>query len=144
MTREESEIRALLEERVQATRAKDTEAAVRPYAHDVVNLTLAPPLAQRGSEATDPEGIRQWFATWDGPIGLEFSEISIRVEDSIVFAFGLVHMSGKRAEGADTDVWARSTVCFEKRGCEWKIVHEQTSFPMRMDGSEKAATGLRP
>lgn len=49
MTREESEIRALLEERVQATRAKDAEGAVRPYAHDIVNFDLAPPLAQRGS-----------------------------------------------------------------------------------------------
>ena len=38
----------------------------------------------------------------------------------------------------------RSTVCLKKDETEWEIVHEHTSFPMRMDGSEKAATTLKP
>jgi hypothetical protein len=44
-----------LDQRAHAVRAKDAEAAVRPYASDAVNFDLAPPLAHRGAEAKNPE-----------------------------------------------------------------------------------------
>lgn len=144
MEKNEAAIRSLLEERAQATREKDAELVVRWFAEDIVNFDLAPPLAQRGQEVTNPEAARQWFATWDGPIGIELTDLSIRFERNIAFCHGFVHMAGKRTDGQRTDVWARSTVCLEQRSGQWKIVHEHTSFPMLMDGSEKAATELKP
>ena len=76
-------------------------------------------------------------------MGQELSETTVRIEGALAFAFGFVHMTGMRTDASHTDVWARSTVCLEKRGAEWKV-HEHTSFPMLMDGSEKAATKLKP
>ena len=133
---DEAEIRSLLEQRARAIRDKDAEAAVRSYAEDAVNFDLAPPLAQRGKGATDPEQQRQWFATWQGPIGLRLSDTTVRVEGNTAFAFGFVHMTGKRTDGSHTDVWARSTVCLEKRGTGWKIVHRPHLVP-DADGRER-------
>jgi ketosteroid isomerase-like protein len=42
------------------------------------------------------------------------------------------------------DVWARQTLCFERLGGTWKIVHEHISVPFYMDGSVKAAVDLKP
>lgn len=41
MTTDAVEIRSLLDQRAHAVRAKDAEAAVRPYAPDAVNFDLA-------------------------------------------------------------------------------------------------------
>ena len=141
---DEAMIHSLLEERAEATRAKDAKAAVKAYAEDVVNFDLAPPLAQRGKEATDPAIAQQRFDTWGGPIGVELKDVSVRVEGDIAFAYGFIHLLGKRTNGERTDAWARSTVCLQRRSGTWKIVHEHTSFPMMMDGSSKAATNLKP
>ena len=67
VTKDAAEIRSLLEQRAHAVRAKDAEAAVRPYASEVVNFDLAPPLAQRGEEMTNPARIGHWLETWSGP-----------------------------------------------------------------------------
>jgi ketosteroid isomerase-like protein len=88
MTSDAAEIRSLLEQRAHAVRAKDAEAAVRPYASEVVNFDLDPPLAQRGSEVTNAERIHQWLATWSGPVGLQLSETTARIEGRMAFALG--------------------------------------------------------
>ena len=143
MLDDEIAIRSLLEARALATRDKDAGAAAEPLAGDIVNYDIAPPLEQRGAR-TIADGLREWFDSWDGPVGLELGDLTVRAEGGIAFAYGLVHLTGKRADGSRTDVWTRSTVCLERRGGEWKIVHEHGSIPMYMDGSEKAATDLKP
>ena len=55
-----------------------------------------------------------------------------------------IHMAGKRTDGSYTDMWARFTTCLERRAGAWMIVHEHQSFPTMMDGSGKAASGLKP
>jgi len=141
---DETAIRKRLEERALAIGAKDARAALRYYSDDVVNFDLAPPLAQRGREATDPAELQGWFDTWDGPIGLEFDQLDVRAAGDLAFAFGLLHMTGKRTDGSDTDIWARFTACLERRSGAWMIVHEHQSFPTMMDGSGKSASDLRP
>ena len=141
---DETAIRTQFEERARALYNKDAKAAVRHYADDIVNFDLAPPLAQRGREATDPAVLQGWFDSWDWPIGMAFEQVQVRVAGDLAFAFGFLHMTGGRTDGSLTDVWARFTVCLERRGDEWKIVHEHQSFPTKMDGSEKSASDLKP
>ena len=141
---DETAIRTQLDERARALYNKDAEAAVRHYAGDIVNFDLAPPLAQRGHEATDPAVLQGWFDSWDGPIGIVFEQVDIRAAGDLAFAFGFLHLTGNRTDGSQTDVWARFTLCLERRGDEWKIVHEHQSFPTKMDGSEKSASDLKP
>ena len=68
---DEAEIRNLLEARARCIHDKDAEGALRFYADDIVNFDLAPPLAYRGADALNPAGLREWFDTWDGPIGMD-------------------------------------------------------------------------
>lgn len=141
---DEAEIRKLLKERLQSFSDKNAEAAVGYYTDDVVNFDLAPPLAYRGRDATDPAELKGWFDTWDGPIGLELDQLEIRVASDLALAFGFLHMTGRRTDGSDTDVWARITLGLERHSGRWKIVHEHQSFPTRMDGSGMSASDLRP
>lgn len=120
---------------VRGRRRKDADAFVRPFADDVVNYDLAPPLAQRGKEATDPTGMREWYATWDGPIRTELGDLTIRTSGELAFCHDHFHMSGKRTDGKHTDTWARSTVCQEKRSGTW-----WSEKPVRKPG----ATSLSP
>lgn len=140
----EAEIKAVVDARVAAVAAKNAEASVEHYAPDVVLFDLAPPLAQPPSQAVDPALARQWFATWDGPIAVEVRDLVVRANGALAFACGLLHMSGKRTDGSDGDFWSRTTICLERQGGAWRILHEHNSFPMRMDGSRRAATELHP
>ena len=137
-------IRKLLEQRARLIGEKNAEGAVRFYADDVVNFDLAPPLAYRGRDATDPGELQRWFDTWQGPIGMTFDQLDIRVSGDLAFAFGFLHMTGRRTDRSVTDAWARVTVGLERRSGEWRIVHEHQSFPTRMDGSGKSASDLKP
>lgn len=141
---DETSIKQRLEERAQVMGNKDAKGAVQFYSLDVVNFDLAPPLAHRGHEATDPASLQGWFDTWEGPIGFEFDQLDVRVYGELGLAFGFLHMTGKRTDGSDTDVWARFTVGLERRSGQWMIVHEHQSFPTMMDGSGKSASHLRP
>lgn len=140
----ESEISAVLEARGAAVAAKDAEASVKHYAPDVVLFDLAPPLAQPASQAGDPAQAQRWFATWDGPISVEVRDLVVRANGDLAFAFGLLHLSGKRTDGSEADFWSRTTTCLERQGDAWRILHEHNSFPMLMDGSGRAATDLQP
>ena len=60
---DEAEIRMLLDERARITGERNAEAAVRYYSEDSVNFDLAPPLAYRGREASDPAKLQDWFDT---------------------------------------------------------------------------------
>ena len=141
---DKAEIRNLLESRARCVHDKNAEGTLRFYAENVVNFDLAPPLASRGAEATDPTELQKWFDTWDGPIGLTLDQLEIRTANELGLAFGFLHLTGRRTDGSDTDVWARITVGLERQSGGWKIIHEHQSFPTMMDGTEKSATGLQP
>ena len=57
------------------------------------------------------------------------------------------HSEPGRKKGADHDVdfWMRETLCLARDNeAGWKIVHEHTSVPFSMDGSNRAAFDLEP
>ena len=139
-----AQIRALLEGQVSAIRAKDTDAALAPYAPELVRFDLAPPLATAGPQALDRADLEGWFATWDGPIGFELRDLAISVGGDLAFCHGFVRISGTKIGGEWNDVWARLTVCLRRIGSTWRIVHEHTSVPFYMDGSLRAAVDLQP
>ena len=78
---EEAAIRELLNTRARALHDKDAEQ-VLGYTPDIVNFDLAPPLAQRGREATEPAFLQSWFGTWKGPIGIIFDPAQVAPAES--------------------------------------------------------------
>lgn len=141
---DEFEIYALLADRAEAIRAKDIQGSIAAYAPDVLKFDLAPPLACAGPQAVDHDGLEYWYGTWRGPIGYELRDLTIAASADVAFSHSLNHLTGTRADGADTDLWFRETVCLRKTSGTWKITHEHNSVPLYMDGTGNAATDLKP
>lgn len=139
---EEADIKALLDARLAGLETKDAKASLRGLGSEIVLFDLAPPLAISGDQAVDPVRVKQWFDTWDGPITTEMRDLMVRANGHLAFAHALIRMSGARKDSVPGDFWFRSTICLERKGGAWRIVHEHNSFPMLMDGSGKSATEL--
>src|SRR5260370_11419419 len=67
-SKDEADIRALLETIDKAHHNKDAAGIVAPYAQDAAVCDLAPPLCHRGMNL---QAKQAWLDTWQGPIGRE-------------------------------------------------------------------------
>jgi ketosteroid isomerase-like protein len=141
-TREEADIRALIESFDKAYHNKDAAAIVGPYAQDAVVCDLAPPLFHRGM---DLQAKQAWLDTWEGPIERESRDFNITVSGDFAFCHGFYRLGGTpKAAGRPISFWMRATVCLRRDGGAWRIVHEHTSVPFYMDGSLRPAFDLQP
>ena len=140
-SKDEAEIRALVEAIHKAHHGKNAAAIVAPYARDAIIFDLAPPLAHRGF---DRQELEAWLDTWEGPLDIEARDFSVTVSGDLAFCHGLYRLSGTKVGGGPAIVWMRATVCLRRSGGAWKIVHEHTSVPFYMDGSYRAAVDLEP
>ena len=137
-------IQAVLNDCAAAITAKDAPRLVAHYTPDVVSYSLAPPLRSAGEQVRDPAGSEGWFQTWDGPIGYDVSDRVIEVGGDIAFGHGLTHLTGTKTDGAQVDLWFRSTVGLRRTAAGWQITHEHDSTPFYMDGSHGPPTVRRP
>src|SRR5688500_2338116 len=111
MTSNDSEVRALLDERVEACRAKDIDRLMALYAPGIVYYDVVPPIQFAGSDDVRRNFVR-WFDEYEGPIGLETHELDIATSGDVAFAHMLHLDSGTRKPGRpEGAVWVRSTVC---------------------------------
>lgn len=127
-TRNESEVRALLDSRVDACQKKDIDRLMSLYAPDIVYFDVVQPLQFVGDGEVRRNFVR-WFDEYDGPIGLETHELNVAVEGDVAFAHMLHLDTGTRKNGVEGAVWVRSTVCCRRSGDTWRITHEHISMP---------------
>jgi PhnB protein len=133
-------VRSVIEARAAALRSKDVQALSRTGTPDITVFSLAPPLVATGGF----KGTERWFSSWDGPMGYELRDLEVVVGDSVAFAHALAHMSGRRTDGGETDLWFRLTLGLEKRKGAWRVSHEHQSTPFETDGSFRASVHLKP
>lgn len=142
-SRDDTEIRQLIDGWTRAVRAKDVNGVTSYYAPDIVSFDLAPPLQYRGADALR-KSLAEWFLTFRGPVGYELRDLSIAVGDSVAFYHSLNRISGARTTGEETDVWVRGTVCFRRIEGRWTVTHEHLSVPFEMEPPFKASLDLKP
>jgi ketosteroid isomerase-like protein len=141
-TRDDADIRALIETVHKARHNKDAAAIVAPYARDAIVFNLAPPLSHHGM---DLEEKKAWLDTWEGPIDFVSNDLNITVSGEFAFCHGFYRLGGTpKAAGRPSSFWMRATVCLHRDGGAWSIVHEHTSVPFYMDGSLRPAFDLKP
>lgn len=128
MDANDSEIKVLLDSRVEACRAKDIDRLMSLYSPDIVYFDVVPPLQFTGS-ADVRRNFARWFDEYDGAIGLETHDLNISTSADIAFASMLHVDSGTRNNGIEGAVWLRSTVCCERSRGMWLITHEHISIP---------------
>jgi ketosteroid isomerase-like protein len=138
------QVRALLEARVEALRAKDARRFVAAFDSSIVKFNLAPPLRDSGPTVLDPAGLQWWLDTWDGDLLVDLAELTITVDGSVAFCHCLEHIRGTRTDGEHADMWTRSTLGLRKIDGAWKITHEHNSAPFYMDGEGRPALDLQP
>lgn len=125
------EIKTLYADMTNALRNKDVAGATSSFADKSVMFLLAPPLRFRtGDESEGANGLEEWFDSFENNIGLEFSELEVMAGDRVAFLHCLVHLTGKRTDGTDTDVWYRETLGLINTVGQWKITHQHQSVPM--------------
>ena len=139
---DKSAILAVIDSMTSARYEKNSEAIAAPYASNAAVFSLAPPLVHHGIDIAETQ---EWLDTWNGPIQIETRDFQIAVAEDIAFCYGYMRMTGNK-KGVDQTVsfWMRETLCLERSGNSWRIVHEHTSVPFYMDGSLRPAFDLQP
>lgn len=141
-TQDKADVLDLIARMTKARYDKNASAIAAPYAQDAAIFNLAPPLVHCGINLAETQA---WLDTWRGPITIEPRDFVVTVSADMAFAHGYMRMQGRK-QGADHDVnfWMRETLCLERTGDGWKIVHEHTSVPFYMDATTRPAFDLEP
>jgi uncharacterized protein (TIGR02246 family) len=138
----EAEIRAIMQERIAAVRAKDAAALVAHHAPDVVSYDLLEPLESRGVDKVRQRA-EQWFDGYDGPMAYEILGLQVVAAFDVAYCYGLHHVGGTTKDGKKIDMHWRATQGFQRIDGKWRIVHEHGSVPFDMK-SGKVSFDLKP
>jgi PhnB protein len=131
----EAQIRSVVDSWARAIRAKDAAGVVAHWTPDLVQFDLAPPLRTVGD---DPQGLKDWFASWRDQIGFAITELRVTASEDVAFCHALVHLTGSRTDGSESDVWFRDTLGLRKAGGVWKIATATNPCPCTwMEASER-------
>ncbi|WP_280494132.1 YybH family protein [Nocardia asiatica] len=125
---DETAIRHIIDEWVEAFREKSVARIVATHAADIVSFDILPPLRYIGIE----NYLEPWhdtFAAFDGPIAQEIHDLDIAVGGDVAFSHSLNRMTGTYHDGRTADFWFRSTTCYRKIDGRWLVVHHHTSAP---------------
>jgi ketosteroid isomerase-like protein len=139
---DESQISKLMDDRIQAVRARDVNGAMSNLAPNILSFDVVNPLQHIGSD-TSRKRAEEWFSSFQGPIGYEIRDRSITAGSDVAFSHGLSHVSATRADGGQLDMWWRTTLCFRKIDGNWMVTHEHNSVPFDMN-TGKASLDLQP
>lgn len=139
---DEAQIRALVEDKSKAVRAKDSDGATANYAPDVLSFDVINPLQYIGAAAIRKR-LGEWFSSFEGSIGFEIRDLSITAGDTAAFSHSLNHVSATKTDGVKLDMWWRETACYRKVDGKWLITHQHSSVPFDMENG-KASLDLKP
>ena len=131
-----------MDKRVRAVRTKDINAAISSLAPDILSFDVVNPLQHTGADASKKRA-KEWFSSFEGPIGYEIRDLTITAGDDVAFSHGLSHVSATRTDGGQLNMWWRTTVCFRKIAGKWMVTHEHNSVPFDVE-TGKASLDLKP
>jgi uncharacterized protein (TIGR02246 family) len=141
---DELAIRALVDERVTAMRSGDASTLTGTYAPGAVVFNLAPPLVQPPESARDVAQLQAWFDDKGGSVWAEVRDVRVTVDGDLALCTSLQSMGAPPDSPQPFAFWFRSTLGLRRLDGRWRIIHEHTSTPFHMDGSNRAATDLQP
>lgn len=139
---DEAQLRALIDARVNAVRAKDIDGLMSNHAPDVMMFDVLNPLRYTGAE-TVRERAAEWFSWYQGPIGYEIRDLEITTGETVAFCHYLYRVSGTMTNERKVDMWVRATIGFHKLDGKWMATHEHNSVPFDAE-SGKASVNLKP
>src|SRR5262245_21904317 len=109
----ESAIRTVIDQRINAVRNKDVDAAIANAAADVVLCDVADPLQRKGLDGARARA-EEWFASFDGPIDFSVVYLTVAAGDEVGFCHRLAHVNATQSTGDKLDMYWRVTLCLRK------------------------------
>jgi ketosteroid isomerase-like protein len=140
----EAEVRQLLDRWAKAFHAKDLNGIMSIYepGQALVSYDIVPPLQYTGFEAYKKD-YREFLDQFQGPIDIEYRDLSIIASDTVAFSRGLERMTGTLKNGQKFNAWVRFTEGYRKTSGHWLAIHDHISVPVDLD-TGKAALDLKP
>jgi len=124
----EQELRALVDERVQAVRSRNIATLAARPVDDVITFDVLPPLNSRGSHAT-VDHLQQWFDGYAGPIDYTVRDVQVSANDELGFCSFLYHVGGTLKTGDSVNMW--DALLAVGRADANKLQVRQTALPDR-------------
>jgi uncharacterized protein (TIGR02246 family) len=127
-SKDETEIRELIENWARAVRKKDLDGILKHHSPDILMFDVPPPIQSKGIEAYK----KTWdlFFPWAKDSGVfDIVELTITAGEDVAFAAALMRCAGTEANGDKTELDFRLTVGLRKIGGGWIVTHEHHSLP---------------
>jgi ketosteroid isomerase-like protein len=127
-TKDEIEIRNLVENWASAVRRKDLAAILLHHSPNMLMFDVPPPLGSKGLEAY--KGTWKLFFSWaHDPVVFDVKEMSITAGDDVAFVTALMRCAGTEVNGDDIELDFRLTIGLRKIDNQWIVMHEHHSIP---------------
>lgn len=143
-SKNEGEVRQLLDRWGKAFRTKDIDGVMAVYATGtaLIAFDVIPPLERVGSKSYR-KNYEDFFATYEGPLDYEIRDLRIVTGKDVAFIHCLERVSGTLKGGQKSDLWLRVTSGLQKMNGRWFIIHDHVSVPMDFE-TGKALLDLKP
>lgn len=128
LTSIEDELRQLIADRVRAVAERDSRTLVDAHDPEVVSYPVLPPAETRGTAAV-ADGFGAWLASYAVGPGYEVHHLHVGGADDVGYCAFRYHVSGRLHDGAEVDMWVRSTLVCRRVDGAWRIVHQHESVP---------------
>lgn len=129
LSKDEAEVRALIAAWSKALERKDVGGLTANYSPEVLLFDVKPPYRTRGVA----EIRRLWQAClpfFPNRFRSVHRDLEVKVSGDLAFAHGLHRVEPIGEEHPAGSSWLRVTVCFQRIGGKWNVVHEHVSFPV--------------
>lgn len=128
----ENEIQRQIDSFVSAFENRDLELMMSLYAPTMVSFDIVPPLQDVGADKYRKVW-QKTFAAFEDSVHIDIRDLKISSDSEIAFTHNLLRLQATSTSGQQVDFWERLTLCFQKIGDKWLIVHEHVSVPINFE-----------
>lgn len=124
------EVRALLEQRIEALRLHDAGSANASLDPAIVAYEVSGPLQNPSEQAREPSATQLWLDSFEEGPFVTMENLAIHADGDVAFCHSLNRLCGRNRQGQEIDVTMRSTLGLRRTSAGWSIVHGHTSLPL--------------
>ena len=130
MTRNEDQIRTLIERWAEAVHAGDMDGVLADHAHDIVMFDVPPPYdGVRGIDAYR-ETWPPFFEWQRRGASFEIESLDVTAGDDVAYAHALLRCGTQQELDENPANRLRLTLGLRKENGRWVVAHEHHSFPL--------------
>jgi uncharacterized protein (TIGR02246 family) len=130
----ETAIRGILEAWAAAVRVDDMKAILQRHDPNIRMFNVPEPTELRGTDAYR-RALQLYLDNAPRPVPYRLHDIEVVAGNDVAFAHGLIACNGSKKYEQPSELTVRLTVCLERRGDEWVIVHEHHSTPIKLSSA---------